>query len=163
MIRLGSLVGLPAALEGRMVGRVEQTVLTSDGRYLRGLVIRHGMGGAKWAGRESICLLGEVSVILLARPGRMPEGADFTLTGVKDSDGLNLGRVTDAYVNPRTFRVVALEISLGLVEELTCGRMLARSFAVSPAPVAPGQVILPGEGLLERAPAPGAVWREVER
>ena len=51
MIRLGSLVGLPAALEGRMVGRVEQTVLTGDGRYLRGLVIRHGMGGAKWAGR----------------------------------------------------------------------------------------------------------------
>ena len=66
-------------------------------------------------------------------------------------------------MNPRTFRVVALEISLGLVEELTCGRMLVRSFAVSPAPAAPGQVILPGEGLLERAPAPGAVWREVER
>ena len=60
MIRLGSLVGFPAVLEGRMVGRVEQTVLTQDGRSLRGLVIRHGMGSAKWAGCERICLLGEV-------------------------------------------------------------------------------------------------------
>ena len=66
-------------------------------------------------------------------------------------------------MNPRTFRVVALEISLGLVEELTCGRMLARSFAVSPVPAEPGQVILPGEGLLERVSAAGAAWREVER
>ena len=163
MIRLGSLVGFPAVLEGRMVGRVEQTVLTQDGRSLRGLVIRHGMGSAKWAGCERICLLGEVSVILRGRPGRMPEGAGFALQRVKDADGLILGVVTDAYVNPCTFRVTALEISLGLVEELTCGRMLARSFAVSPAPAEPGQVILPGEGLLERASAAGSAWREVER
>ena len=145
-----------------MVGRVEQTVLTQDGRSLRGLVIRHGMGSAKWAGCERICLLGEVSVILRGRPGRMPEGAGFALQRVKDADGLILGVVTDAYVNPCTFRVTALEISLGLVEELTCGRMLARAFAVSPVPGAPGQVILPRGSLLERA-GTQAAWREVEQ
>ena len=162
MIRLGSLVWFPAVLEGRMVGRVEQTVLTQDGRSLRGLVIRHGMGSAKWAGCERICLLGEVSVILRGRPGRMPEGAGFALQRVKDADGLILGVVTDAYVNPCTFRVTALEISLGLVEELTCGRMLARAFAVSPVPGEPGQVILPRGSLLERA-GTKAAWREVEQ
>ena len=162
MIRLGSLVGFPAVLEGRMVGRVEQTVLTQNGRSLRGLVIRHGMGSAKWAGCERICLLGEVSVILRGRPGRMPEGAGFALQRVKDADGLILGVVTDAYVNPCTFRVTALEISLGLVEELTCGRMLARAFAVSPVPGETGQVILPSGSLLERA-GTKAAWREVEQ
>ena len=109
-----------------------------------------------------ICLLGEVSVILRGRPGRMPEGAGFALQRVKDADGLILGVVTDAYVNPCTFRVTALEISLGLVEELTCGRMLARAFAVSPVPGEPGQVILPRGSLLERA-GTKAAWREVEQ
>lgn len=150
MIRLGSLVGLPAALEGRMVGRVEQTVLTPDGHALRGLVIRHGFGGARWADTDSIRVLGNVSVILACKPRRLPRDADFTLTSVKDTGGLNLGRVTDAYVNAATFQVTALEISLGLVEELTCGRMLARSFVVQPAPGEPGQVLIPCGCTLEK-------------
>ncbi len=150
MIRLGSLVGLPAALEGRMVGRVEQTVLTPDGHALRGLVIRHGFGGARWAGAGSIRVLGNVSVILACKPRRLPRDADFTLTSVKDTGGLNLGRVTDAYVNAATFQVTALEISLGLVEEFTCGRMLARSFVVQPAPGEPGQVLIPCGCTLEK-------------
>lgn len=150
MIRLGSLVGLPAALDGRMVGRVEQTVLTPDGHALRGMVIRHGLGGAKWVDSGHIRVLGDVSVILSGKPGRLPSDADFTLTSVKDTGGLNLGRVTDVYVNPSTFRVAALEISLGLIEELTCGRMLARTFVVQPAPDEPGQVLIPCGCALER-------------
>lgn len=150
MIRLGSLVGLPAALDGQMVGRVEQTVLARDGHSLRGLVVRHGLGGAKWVDAAHIRVLGDVSVILSARPGRLPRDADFTLTSVKDTGGLNLGRVMDAYVNPATFQVTALEISLGLVEELTLGRMLARSFVVRPLPEEPGQVLIPCGCTLER-------------
>lgn len=150
MIRLGSLVGLPAALDGRMVGRVEQTILTPDGHALRGVIIRHGLGGARWAEASSIRVLGDVSVILARKPRHLPRDADFTLTSVKDTSGLNLGRVTDAYVNAATFQVAALEISLGLVEELTCGRMLARSFVVRPAPGEPGQVLIPCGCTLEK-------------
>ena len=150
LIRLGSLVGLPAALDGRMVGRVEQTVLTPDGLALRGMVIRHGLGGAKWAAAESISVLGDVSIILHDKPGKLPKDAGFALSSVKDTGGLNLGRVTDAYVNPLTFRVTALEVSLGLVEEFTCGRMLARSFVVHPVPGEPGQVLIPCGCTLEK-------------
>lgn len=150
MIRLGSIVGLPAAVKGHMVGLVEQAVLTPDGHRLRGIIIRHGFGGAHWASAESIQILGSVSVILNHKPGRVPRDADFTLTGVKDTAGLNLGRVTDAYVHPDTLQVVALEISLGLVEEITLGRMLARQFAVQPLPEDPGQVLIPCGCMLER-------------
>lgn len=150
MIRLGGVVGLPVALEGRMVGRVEQTVLSPDGRSLRGLVLRHGFSGARWAGTESIGVLGQVAVVLRQKPCKLPASADFLLTSVKDSAGLNLGRVTDAYIDPDTLRVTALEISLGLVEDISLGRMLARSYVVRPTPGEPGQVMIPCGCTLER-------------
>lgn len=151
MIRLGSVVGLPVILEGEMVGRVEQTVLTPDGRSLRGLVVRQGMGGARWIRQESIRVMGDVSVIIGEKPGRLPKDAGFALTSVKDTGGLNLGRVTDVYLYPQSFRVAAIEISLGLWEEWTLGRMLARQFVVRPAPEEPGQVLIPCGCVLERA------------
>lgn len=150
MIRLGSIVGLPAALNGRMVGRVEQAVLTHDGHALRGMVIRHGLGGARWVSAERIAILGDVSVILTDRPERLPRDASFTLSTVKDVGGLNLGRVTDAYVNRSTLQVEALEVSLGLWEELTLGRMLARQFTVQNPPGEAGQVLIPFGCVLER-------------
>lgn len=149
MTRLGQVVGLPAALNGRMVGRVEQAVLTPDGRSLWGLVLRHGLGGARWAEAGSIDVLGQVAVVLQEKPTRPPRHADFLLTSVKDSTGLNLGRVTDVYINPDTMQVTALEISLGLVEELRLGRMLARRFVVLPTPEEPGQVLIPCGCVLE--------------
>lgn len=145
MIRLGSIVGLPAAVGGRMVGRVEQAVLTSDGRRLRGVVIRHGLGSARWAPAENIAVLGDVSVILISKPGRVPRDAQFSFPAVKDTAGLNLGRVTDVYIHPATLRVAALEISLGLWEEITLGRMLARQFTLQQ-----GQVLVPCGCTLER-------------
>ena len=38
----------------------------------------------------------------------------------------------------------------GPLEELRCGRMLARDFAVHPAPGEPGQVLIPTGCTLER-------------
>lgn len=149
MIRLGGVVGLPAALEGRMIGRVEQTVLSPDGRSLRGLVLRHGLSSARWAGAESIGVLGQVAVVLRDRPTRPPRHSDLLLTSVKDSAGLNLGRVTDVFIHPETLRVTALEVSLGLVEEVCLGRMLARRFVLRPTPEEPGQVLIPCGCVLE--------------
>lgn len=152
MIRLGSVTGLPVVCAGRMLGRVEQAVLTPDGRMLRGLVVRRGFGGARWLGTEDISVLGQVTVIAARIPRRMPRDVSFTLGCVRDTAGLDLGRVTDAYLSPDTCRVTALEITLGPLEELRCGRMLAREFSVCPAPGEPGQVLIPTGCVLERAP-----------
>ena len=152
MIRLGSVTGLPVVLSGRMVGRVESSVLTTDGRSLRGIVLRHGLGGARWVDSADISVLGGVSVIIVKRPTHPPPDADFTLTSVKDTGGMHLGRVTDVYLNPATRRVTALEISLGPAESLRCGRLMARDDVVRPAPEEPGQVLIPCGCSLEKRP-----------
>ncbi len=150
MIRLSSITGLPVVYDGRMLGQVEQAVLTPDGRMLRGLVIRRGFGTARWLAREDVQVLGQVTVIAGRAPGRSPRDANFTLGCVRDTAGLDLGRVTDVYLLPESGRVAALEITLGPVEELRCGRMLARTFAVCPTPDEAGQVLIPTGCTLER-------------
>lgn len=151
MICLSSLAGQPVVLDGQIVSRVEQAVLTRDGRRLRGLMVRRGIGAARWVPDDQIMMLGEVSVIIRARPVRLPEGADFGLTTVKDTGGLHLGRVTDVWLDPVSRETGALEISLGMLETMTGGHVTADHFAVSPSPDEPGQVLVPC-GWLLRAP-----------
>ncbi|MBQ8655385.1 MAG: PRC-barrel domain-containing protein [Clostridia bacterium] len=150
MIRLGSVTGLPVVWEGRTLGRVEQAALSHDGRRLRGLVIRRGFGSARWLGAGDVSVLGQVTVIAAGLPGRVPKDAEFLLESVRDTAGLELGRVTDVYLSPDSLRVTALEISLGPFEELTGGRLLAREFAVAPAAPGRGQVLIPTGCALER-------------
>lgn len=143
MIRLSALTGLPVIHAGRSCGCVEQAVLTPDGLRLRGLIVRHGLGGARWVDEADIACIGTVSVIAEQKPGRVPPDADFALTSVKDTGGLLLGRVTDVWLDPETRRTGALEVSLGLMETLTGGRLLARQFVACPVPEDPGRVLVP--------------------
>ena len=149
-IRLGSITGLPVILNGRKIGRVEKAVLTPDGRALRGLVTRQGLGGAKWIPGEAASVLGQVSVVTAMHPGRVPRDADFSFGSVRDTAGLHIGRVTDVFLDADTRRITALEVSLGLVEELTVGRLLAREYVVRTAPSEPGQVLIPCGYALEK-------------
>lgn len=157
MIRLSGLMGLPVVLSGRVVGCVERGVLTRDGRRLRGLILRRGLGAARWTPEENVVLLGTVSVIIDRRPGRVPPDADFAFTLVKDTSGLCLGHVTDVWIDPVTRRSGALEVSLGPVETLNCGRLLAHTFRASPAPDDPGQVLVPSGVPLEQR-QPQMMW-----
>lgn len=149
-IRLSALVGLPVVLEGKSIGRVEQPVLTPDGHALRGLVVRRGLGGARWLNAEELRVAGSVSVVANEKPGKVPEGADFALHAVRDTSGLNLGVVTDVWLEPASLRVAALEILLGLIEALTCGPLRCERFAVSPEGPDQGLVLLPQDAWLER-------------
>ena len=150
MIRLGSVTGLPVVCAGRMLGRVEQAILTQSGKKLRGMVIRKGMGGAKWLDNAQIIVIGGVSVLVQGKPGRLPRDTDFALGSVKDVSGLRLGRVTDVFLNPETRCVTALEISPGPLEELRGGRSLVREFVVRPTFQEPGQVLVPCGFILEQ-------------
>ncbi|MBQ8200236.1 MAG: hypothetical protein IJZ74_00560 [Clostridia bacterium] len=143
-VRLGRVLGLPAILGERMVGHVERAVFAQDGRRLRGLIIRRGLGGAKWIGRDKISVLGDVSVILTERPARPPRDADFALRTVKDESGLTLGRVTDAWISTDTLAVTALEVTLGLLEDLRTGRRIVRQWAIRPGEDG-AQVLIPRE------------------
>ena len=149
MIRLGGVTGLPVVCAGQLTARVEQTVLTQDGRRLRGLVVRRGFGGARWLPVEDVQVMGQVTVIAARKPGKLPRDADFALGSVRDTAGLELGRVTDVFITGDHGHVAAIEITLGPLEEMTCGRMLAREFAVCPIPGEPGQVLIPTGCALE--------------
>lgn len=150
---MGSLAGLPVILRGRVCACVELPVLEKDGRQLRGLVVRHGFGGAKWVDRKDISVVGSVSVIVREKPAKVPQGADFSLQSVHDASGLTLGRVSDAWLDENTLRVEALEILPGLIEAIVSGPLRCESFAVCPTPDEPGRVLIPGGLWLERSKA----------
>ena len=152
MIRLGGIMGLPVVRQGRILGRVEQAVLDESGKFLRGMVVRKGIGGAKWLDNPEISVIGGVSVLAKGELQRLPGRMDFELTSVKDASGLRLGRVTDVLLNPMTRQVAALEISLGPLEDWRHGRALLREFIVRPTPEEPGQVLVPCGFILEPFP-----------
>ena len=72
MVRLGSVTGLPVVCGGRMLGRVEQSIMTPSGKSLRGMVIRKGRGGAKWLENDQILVIGGVSVLARGPAGKLP-------------------------------------------------------------------------------------------
>ena len=129
-MRLGRILGLPVVCGERVVGHVERAVPDETGQRLQGFIIRRGLGGAKWAATSSVSVLGDVSVILKEKPGRVPKGSDLTLGSVKDEGGLTLGRVTDCWISRDALDITALEVTLGLLEDLTRGRRTVRQWAV---------------------------------
>ena len=130
--RMARILGLPAVLGGHLVGHVERAVLDREGRQLRGLVIRRGLGGAKWADAATVEVLGDVSLILRSRPERHHRDKTVSISAVKDESGLTLGRVTDWWISRDTLDIAALEISLGPIEDLRRGRCTIRSWTIQP-------------------------------
>lgn len=143
-VRLGRILGLPAVCGERVVGHVERAVPDETGQHLLGFVIRRGLGSAKWADRSAVAVVGDVSVILRERPGRVPKGCDGFLGPVKDEGGLTLGRVTDLWISKDALDITALEVTLGLMEDLTSGRRRVLKWAVQTGEEGM-QVLLPRE------------------
>ncbi len=131
-VRLMRVLGLPAILGERRVGHVERTAPDVRERRLQGLVIRRGLGGARWVSREGVQVLGDVSLVLRRMPERLPKTMEAAPTRVTDENGLTLGRVTDAWIRPDTLEITALEVTLGLCEDLRHGRLRVRDWAVQP-------------------------------
>ena len=141
-MRLTRVLGLPAILGERLLARVERTALDPRLRHLRGLVIRRGLGGARWVSREGVSVLGDVSVVLQSAPVRPPKDADCPLGRVTDESGLTLGRVTDAWLRPDTLEITALEVTLGPLEDLRRGRLRVRDWAIQTASGGETQVLI---------------------
>lgn len=131
-VRLGRIVGLPAVCGERVVGHVERAVPDETGQHVLGFIIRRGLGSAKWADHSAVSVLGDVSVILRQCPGRVPKGSDAVLSAVKDEGGLTLGRVTDWWISRDSLDITALEVTLGLLADITSGRRTVQRWTVKP-------------------------------
>lgn len=131
-VRLGRILGLPAICGGRVVGHVERAVPDEEGRQVTGFIVRRGLGSARWADRSTVRVVGDVSVILGEKPGRVPKGCGLAITAVKDESGLTLGRVTDWWITRDGLDITALEITLGPLEDMLTGRRRVAQWAVQP-------------------------------
>ena len=134
MTSLRRLAGMPVVARGKLLGWVERATLTADGKRLLGLVIRHGLGGARWVPAGQILELGASSVLAQGAPQRPPKEAQQRLGTVYHAQGLCLGLVTDALLHPLRLTVLALEISYGPLYRLAGRSAYATEYSVRPAP-----------------------------
>lgn len=110
---LNRMIGLPAVLDGKSCGSVERAVMDARMRRLRGVVIRRGLGGARWAGASALELIGHSCVLLRQPPSRPPKLKDDGGAMAYSTGGDPIGEVTDALLRGDTLRLVALEVSAG--------------------------------------------------
>ncbi len=134
MHSLGRMTGLPVVTDGKLLGRVERGVLDADAHTLRGLVVRKGLGAARWVPRGNIAVLGVACVLVQGAPQRLPKDCAPALAHVYGTSGEMLGMVTDVLVSPDSLRVTGLEISFGPLYHLLGQRAVVTRFGLSGRP-----------------------------
>ena len=115
---LNRLTGLPVVWRDRQMGYVERAVADVPRMRLHGLVVRKGIGGARWSPAENILLAGKRSVVLSSRPVRMPETEPRPVRLAIHAAGGCAGEVCDVFIHGDTLQIAALEISQGPVYRL---------------------------------------------
>lgn len=142
MKRMSKIIGLAAVLHGtgRRIGLVERVCLSADGQDLAGLVLRlYGLTRRKrFVPFGNISLWGEVAVAVKEHeklPLLMKRQDDVLNLTVLDTSGERLGWVTDALIEEGSGQICALEISQGIVDDFTRGRIRVRDFTMRPGGV----------------------------
>lgn len=129
---LNALIGLPAVWQDRQVGWIERAVADVCSRRLKGLVMRRGIGAAKWVSGDEVLAAGESCVLLRSKPTRLPDLPDDRPTQAFLTTGEPVGEVTDLIFHSDTLRLAALEICQGPLYRLMGRRAYAAEFCIRP-------------------------------
>lgn len=140
---LQKMIGLPVIWLDRQVGFVERAVPNAGNRRLSGIVVRRGLGSAKWAATDAIVMIGKRCVLLRQKPGRMPDGKEGALTRAYLTTGECVGEVADLVIAGETLRVMALEVSGGPFYRLMGQRAYAADYRVCDENGRTGEVVVP--------------------
>ena len=132
---LERLIGMPAVWQNRHMGLVERAVPDATQGRLAGLIVRRGIGGARWAENADILLLGENCIVLSQKPGRLPQTLPASFGKVCHPNGESAGMVTDVLVESAQRRILALEISPGPLYRLVGLCAYAPEYHASPGQV----------------------------
>lgn len=142
MKRMSKIIGLTSVLNGtgRRLGLVERVCLSADGQDAAGLLLRlYGLTRRKrFVPFGRIALWGEVTVAVQGMeklPSHFKRQEDLLGLTVLDTSGERLGWVTDALINEESGRVLQLEVSQGIVDDFTRGRIRVRDFTMRPGGV----------------------------
>ena len=115
---LNRIAGMPVVWQDRQIGCVERGIADASARRLRGLVIRKGIGAARWLPAESVRLVGRSCVLAGAKPEPLPDGLTDSMLQAYLTTGERAGQVSDALFSGLTLRLIALEVTPGPVYAL---------------------------------------------
>lgn len=122
---LNQLTGLPVVWQGKVAGHVDHGVIDPQSSRLKGLIVRHGLGAAKWVPSQGIEWIGRDCILSRMRPAAQPESLPSAFRRIYLTNGSLLGQVTDVLLRLENHRVVALEVSESLTERLLGRRRYA--------------------------------------
>lgn len=131
MRKIRTIIGMPVIVDQRRVGRVIQAELADDLSELNGIWIDAGLKGTRYLPAESLAMLGQVAIMADDSGKRKRMRTRSLLRRAVGTDGTRLGAVTGAEINELSFRVEALELSLGLWEDLLYGRVRILNFTLN--------------------------------
>ncbi len=140
---LNRMVGLPVVWQDRRLGYVERAVPDARARRLSGVVVRKGIGAAKWISGDGIAVVGKSCVLVRQKPGSVPDGRPGRLGRAFLTTGECVGEVTDVIICGDTLRLEALELSPGPVYRLLGRRAYAAQYRVDEG-TRTGEVVVPG-------------------
>lgn len=139
---LRQLEGLPVIWQDRQMGFVERVVPDPDARYLQGIILRKGLGAAKWAARERISVIGKRCVLLSGKPESLPRSPFPELKLAYLTTGERIGPITDGLLYRGSLRLMALEISPGGLQRLRGQTAYAREYCVLKEGLRQGQAMV---------------------
>lgn len=128
MTTLNRLTGLPVIRQGRLAGYVDRAVTDKPFKQLNGLIIRRGLGMARWVPACQVEWIGEQSILVGAKPAPVPRDLPEMISRVYLTDGRLMGEVTDALLHPVLHCVVALEVCEGPLYRLMGQRQYALDY-----------------------------------
>lgn len=104
------LIGMPVVFREKELGYVEQAYAGDGG--LEGVVIRRGMGSARWLAAEEMMMKREY-LIASRKPADLPNRCRKRTGRVCMEDGQYVGEVSDWILLDENLRFAAVEVSPG--------------------------------------------------
>ena len=117
---MSGLIGTAVIVGGRRAGRVSGVVL-EDGRHIAGVLVEGALGGK--------CMM---SLGCAGKGARAGGCEPFSPGRAITTGGQRLGRVSDLFIDERTGRVDAIEVSRGYLDDLVSSRLICSEFSLRP-------------------------------
>lgn len=146
---LNRMVGMPVIWQDKKIGSVERGIADPQARHLWGVVVRRGIGAAKWLPSDALVLVGERSVLARRMPESMPDALPSEMNEVYLTNGERVGQVSDGVLGGCSLKMRALEVSPGLLYRLMGDTSYAVRYHINRTREGRTQVVVPE--LLSRA------------
>ena len=137
---LRRMIGMPVIWQDRQLGYVEEALPSEDARALAGVILRRGIGSAKWCPADAILSVGAECVLVKCEPLAASRVKPAGMEKAYLTTGQCVGEVTDAILRNGQLGFAALEVSPGPLYRLMGRCAYACDYRTDPRS---GSVIVP--------------------